>query len=133
MPKTISIGLIACALGAALAGAAFADADDKAAQTAQTTKTAKMKFWNLTGVDLTEVFMAPAGTEKFGDNQTKNDDDNHAEVDERLPLTDVTAGMYDVRIKDKDGRSCLVKNVEVKDTGPYSFSLEADQLTDCKT
>ena len=127
MSKTISVRLIACALGAALAGAALADADDKAA------KTAKMKFWNLTGVDLTEVFMAPAGTEKFGDNQTKNDDDNHAEADERLPLTDITSGMYDVRIKDKDGRSCLVKNVEVRDTGPYSFSLEADQLTDCKT
>ncbi|MBX9684288.1 MAG: hypothetical protein K2X41_10905 [Hyphomicrobium sp.] len=127
MSKTISVSLMACALGAALAGVALADADDKAA------KTAKMKFWNLTGVDLTEVFMAPAGTEKFGDNQTKNDDDNHAEADERLPLTDITSGMYDVRIKDKDGRSCLVKNVEVKDTGPYSFSLEADQLTDCKT
>lgn len=127
MSKTISVSLMACALGAALAGAALADADDKAA------KTAKMKFWNLTGVDLTEVFMAPAGTEKFGDNQTKNDDDNHAEADERLPLTDITSGMYDVRIKDKDGRSCLVKNVEVRDTGPYSFSLEADQLTDCKT
>lgn len=117
--------MMAFALAAALSNAALADDDDA--------KKAKMKFWNLTGVDLTELYMAPAGTETFGENQTKNDDNNQAEADERLPLTDVKAGNYDVRIKDADGRVCLVKNVEVKDSGPYSFSLEADQLTDCKT
>lgn len=103
------------------------DDDDKAA------KKSKMKFWNLTGEDLVELYLAPAGTDKFGDNQTKNDDNNQAEADERLPLIGVTPGKYDVRIKDKGGRTCLVKNVEVKDGGPYSFSLEADQLTDCKS
>ena len=103
------------------------DDDDKAA------KKSKMKFWNLTGEDLVELYLAPAGTDKFGDNQTKNDDNNQAEADERLPLTGITPGTYDVRIKDKAGRTCLVKNVEVKEGGPYSFSLEADQLTDCKT
>jgi hypothetical protein len=114
-----------CAVGAA---AAFADDDDDGKKA----KTAKMKFWNLTGVDLVELYLAPAGTDKFGPNQTKNDDDNKAESDERLALTGVTAGTYDVKLKDKNGRSCLVKNVEVKDSGPYSFSLEADQLIDCK-
>lgn len=104
---------------------AFAD-DDKAE------KNAKMKFWNLTGEDLVDLYMAPAGTDKFGPNQTANDDNNVAEKDERLPLTGVGAGTYDVKIKDKAGRTCVVKNVEVRDTGPYSFSLEADQLTDCK-
>ena len=117
--------MAACFTMMALTGTALADDDDE--------KKSKMKFWNLTGVDLTEISLAPAGTDKFGDNQTKNDDNNQAEADERLPLTDVTAGTYDVRIKDKDGRTCLVKNVEVKDSGPYSFSIEADQLTDCKT
>ena len=117
---------IACLMTAAVAGSAFAD-DDKAV------KKPKMKFWNLTGVDLTEVSLAPAGSDKFGDNQTKNDDNGGVESDERLPLTDVTAGKYDVRVKDKSGRTCLVKNIEVKDSGPYAFSLEADQLTDCKT
>lgn len=115
--------LVVCALGVT---AVFADDDGKKA------KKAKMKFWNLTGVDVVELYLAPAGSDKFGANQTKNDDDNTAESDERLPLTDVTAGKYDVKLKDKNGRSCLVKNVEVKDGGPYSFSLEADQLTDCK-
>ncbi len=120
---TLAVGMAAVMV----ASAAFADDDDKAA------KKAKMKFWNLTGVDITELQLAPAGSDKFGDNQTKNDDNNQAEADERLPLTDVTAGVYDVRLKDKDGRACLIKNVDVKDTGPYSFSIEADQLTNCKT
>ncbi len=106
---------------------AFADDDDDKAE-----KNAKMKFWNLTGEDLVDLYMAPAGTDKFGPNQTENDDNNVAERDERLPLKGITAGTYDVKIKDKAGRTCVIKNVEVRDTGPYSFSLEADQLTDCK-
>lgn len=118
--------MIACFLSLALAAPAFADDDDKAEVKS------KMKFWNLTGENLTELYLAPEGSDKFGDNQTKNDDNNVAEADERLPLTDVKAGVYDAKIKDKNGRTCLVKGVELRDTGPYSFSLEADQLTDCK-
>ena len=119
-----------CALAATLlvAGSAFADDDDD-----KGAKKSKMKFWNLTGVDLVEVVLAPTGTDKFSANQTLNDDNKSIETDERLPLVDIAAGTYDVRMKDKAGRSCLVKGVEVKDTGPYSFSLEADQLTDCKS
>ncbi len=118
--------MIACFLSLGLAAPAFADDDDKAEVKS------KMKFWNLTGEDLTELYLAPEGSDKFGDNQTKNDDNNVAEADERLALTDVKAGVYDAKIKDKNGRTCLVKGVELRDTGPYSFSLEADQLTDCK-
>jgi len=122
------------ATSAVLIWAAFAAVCAAAADDDETAKgkKPKMKFWNLTGVDLVELYLAPTGTDKFGENQTKNDDDGHAENDERLPLTGLSAGKYDVRLKDKNGRSCLVKNVEVKDAGPYSFSLEADQLTDCK-
>ena len=117
--------MIACFVCLGLAAPAFADDDDKAE-----TKS-KMKFWNLTGEDLTELYLAPVGSDKFGENQTKNDDNNVAEADERLPLTNVNAGVYDAKIKDKSGRTCLVKGVELRDTGPYSFSLEADQLKDC--
>jgi hypothetical protein len=119
--------LMTCLLSAVAATAAFADDDD-----AKSAKKSKMKFWNLTGVDLVEVVLAPAGTDKFGDNQTLNDDNKSIENDERLPLVGVAAGKYDVRVKDKAGRVCLVKDIEVKDSGPYSFSIEPEQLKDCK-
>jgi hypothetical protein len=119
--------MIACFMSLSLAIPAFADDDDKAEVKS------KMKFWNLTGEDLTELYLAPEGSDKFGANQTKNDEKSVAEADERLPLTDVKAGVYNVKIKVKSGRTCLVKGVELRDTGPYSFSLEADQLTDCST
>jgi hypothetical protein len=118
--------LAACFLTTIAAASAIAGDDDTAA------KKSKMKFWNLTGVELVEVVLAPAGTDKFGENQTLNDDNKSIENDERLPLTGLTAGKFDVRIKDKNGRVCLVKDVDVKDTGPYSFSIEPEQLADCK-
>lgn len=124
------IVLLSALLAASLTGSAFAADDDDDKKGA---KGPKMKFWNLTGVELVEVVLAPVGTDKFSANQAANDDDKAVETDERVKLVGITAGNYDVRVKDKSGRSCLVKNVEVKDTGPYSFSLEADQLTDCKT
>ncbi len=119
--------IAALALGFSVSAVLADDDDDKKS------KKPKMKFWNLTGADLTELSLAPAGTDKFGENQTKNDDNGLAENDERLPLTNVTAGKYDVRIKDKSGRTCLIKDVEVKDTGPYAFSIETEQLKDCKS
>ena len=125
MKRFVIFGVMVAALSAA-AIAGGDDDDDK------TSKKSKMKFWNLTGTDLVDLYLAPAGSGKFGENQTKNDDNNLSETDERLPLTGVAAGKYDVKTKDTGGRSCLVKNIEVKDSGPYSFSLEADQLTDCQ-
>jgi hypothetical protein len=122
--------LATCLISAALAGTALADDDDDKGTAG--VKKPKMKFWNLTGVELVEVVLAPVGTDKFSANQTLNDDDKSVETDERVALIDIAAGKYDVRVKDKAGRVCLVKDIEVKDSGPYSFSLEADQLTDCK-
>ena len=126
--------LATCLLASVLAGTAFADDDntDDDTDTAKGAKKSKMKFWNLTGVELVEVVLAPSGTDKFSPNQTNTGDEKSVGTDEREPLTGIDAGKYDVRIKDKAGRVCLIKNVEVKDSGPYSFSLEADQLTDCK-
>lgn len=119
--------LKAFVLLAAMGGTALADDDDDD----NAAKATKMKFWNLTGVDIVELYLAPAGTSEFGMDQTDNEDGGEIENDERLPLTEITAGLYDVKLKDENNRSCHVKDVEVRDTGPYSFSLEADQLTDC--
>jgi hypothetical protein len=39
-------------------------------------------------------------------------------------------GRYDVKLVDKMGRVCIVRNVEVKDGAV--FSIEERQLTDCR-
>ena len=77
--------------------------------------------------------MAPAGTTDWGPNQCLNDaEDKTVEADEKLPLKGVDAGLYDVKLTDVTGRSCLVKNVTVRATGKYAFSIAEKDLTDCK-
>ncbi len=66
----------------------------------------RLQFWNLTA--------------------------NTVEADEKLPLKGVDAGHYDVKLTDVTGRTCLVKNVTVRATGKYAFSIAEKDLTDCK-
>ena len=46
-------------------------------------------------------------------------------------LKDVIPGRYDVKVTDKKGRTCLVRNVEVVAGKPYAFSISEKDLTDC--
>ena len=92
----------------------------------------QMRFWNATSVEIDELYLAPTGTEKWGPNQTLNDKDKSVDADERLNLAGVEPGRYDVRLVDKAGRTCVVRNVELKSGGKYAFSLEDKELKDCK-
>ena len=93
----------------------------------------RLEFWNLTANTINELYMAPAGTTDWGPNQCLNDaEDKTVEADEKLPLKGVDAGLYDVKLTDVTGRSCLVKNVTVRATGKYAFSIAEKDLTDCK-
>ncbi len=91
-----------------------------------------LQFWNETGHEFTGVYLAPAGTSTFGPNQTANDPDHSVSADERLKITGVVPGRYDVRLVDKDGMNCVVRGVEVKGTGRVAFAIAEEQLTDCK-
>ena len=53
-----------------------------------------------------------------------------ASHDERLTITGISPGTYDVKLTDKIGRVCIVKDVEVKDAAV--FAIEEKQLTDCR-
>jgi len=88
------------------------------------------RFWNLTLYTVTSLQLSPTGKNSFGPDQCKNDKDGTVDHDERLRITGVTSGRYDVRLTDKIGRVCLVRNVEV--TEGKVFSIEEKQLTDCK-
>jgi hypothetical protein len=87
------------------------------------------RFWNLTRHTISEFHLAPAGTTNFGPNQCKNDKDGTVDPDERLRITGVTPGSYDAKLKDVSGRTCVVRNIEVK--AGEIFSIEEKELTSC--
>ena len=87
------------------------------------------RFWNLTRHTVSEFQLAPAGTTNWGPNQCKNDKDGTVDPDERLRITGVAPGSYDARLKDVSGRTCIVRNIEVK--AGEIFSIEEKELTSC--
>jgi hypothetical protein len=91
----------------------------------------RLRFWNLTSVTITKLLLAPAGTDKWGPNQCENDPDKSVETDERLTITGVEPGRYDVKLQDKDGRVCIVRDVEIQSGRPYAFSVADKDLTKC--
>ena len=82
------------------------------------------RFWNLTGETITHLYLAPTGTADWGPDQCRNDKDGSVDFDERLRITGVSSGHYDVRFTDKTGRSCVVKNVEVNAGKVFSIDKE---------
>jgi len=88
------------------------------------------RVWNLTSQTITNLQLAPAGTTTFGENQCLNDKDKSVEHDERLKVTNVAPGSYDVKVGYEDGKTCLVKGVTVE--AGKVFSIEDKDLTDCK-
>jgi hypothetical protein len=116
MMRTLLLGLFVLAL---LCGVATA-ADRKG-----------IRFWNLTTATIVKLQMSPAGKDTWGPDQCRNDKDGTVDHDERLRITGVEPGRHDVRVSYRDGRTCVVRNLEVKDGGV--FSIEDKDLTECAT
>ena len=87
------------------------------------------RLWNLTLYTLTSVQMSPAGQNVWGKNQCANDPDGTVDHNERLRITGIAGGRYDVKLADRIGRVCIVRDVEIKDG--QVFTIEEKQLTDC--
>jgi hypothetical protein len=83
------------------------------------------RFWNLTGETITHLSMAPTGTADWGPDQCRNDPDGSVDFDERLRITNVATGRYDVRLTGKTGQSCIVTGVEVKAGAVFAIDKEA--------
>ena len=95
-----------------------------------TAATAKdTRFWNLTANTITSLQLSPAGKNAWGPNQTDNDSDRSVDHDERLKITGVASGAYDVKLIDKSGRSCIVGNIQVKEGAV--FAIEEKDLKAC--
>jgi hypothetical protein len=90
---------------------------------------AQARFWNLTRNTITELHLAPAGTSNWGPDQCKNDKDGTVEADERLRITGVPSGSYDVKFTDATGRSCVVLGVTIK--AGAIFTIEEKDLKSC--
>src|SRR5215469_9808590 len=87
------------------------------------------RFWNLTQERISEFYLAPAGTTNWGPNQAKNDKDGVVDPDERLNITGVQSGSYDLKVTDLEGRTCMMKGVKVE-VGQI-FSVDEKDLTGC--
>jgi hypothetical protein len=87
------------------------------------------RFWNLTANTITSLQLSPAGRNEWGRNQADNDRDGTVDHDERLKITETPPGVYDVRLVDKTGRSCVVANIQVT-TGAV-FTIEEKDLKGC--
>ncbi len=88
-----------------------------------------IRFWNLTLHTITDLRISPAGQDAWGPNQCENDRDGTVDHDERLRITGIAPGRYDVKLVDRIGRVCTVRDIEVKDAAV--FTIEEKQLTDC--
>ena len=102
-----------------------------AAVSSSTLEAERLRFWNLTSGTISKLYLAPAGTNKWGPDQCKNDPDGAVDPDERLTITGIEPGRYDVKVIDKSGRTCIVPNVEIKGGRPYAFSIDERDLSAC--
>jgi hypothetical protein len=100
-----------------------------AGESAAQSKGKGIRLWNLTTETISSFQLSPSGKTEWGPNQTLNDKDKEVDHDERLRITDIAPGRYDVRFTDKIGRVCVVKDIEVKDGA--IFSIEEKELSDC--
>jgi hypothetical protein len=89
-----------------------------------------LRFWNLTRHTIAEFYLAPAGTTNWSDNQCKNDRYGTVDSDERLRITGISPGLYDAKLKDISGRTCLVRDIKIE-SGAV-FSIEERDLTSCE-
>ena len=88
-----------------------------------------IRFWNLTTATVSGFQLSLAGKDNWGPNQTLNDKDGEVDHDERLRITGVEPGRYDVRVRYRDKRQCVVRDIELK--ADAVFSIADKDLTDC--
>ncbi len=86
---------------------------------------------DLTANTITAFQISPAGQNEWGADQTANDRDHSVEHDERLKITGVKSGVYDVKFTDKAGRLCVVKDVVVSEGAV--FTIDEKSVKNCGT
>jgi hypothetical protein len=87
-------------------------------------------LYNLTtATTFTGVYLAPAGSDRWGRNQALNDKDKTVDPSERLSIKDVERGRFDAKLIDQKGRTCFRHDIDLsKDT---TFDIRDADLVDC--
>ena len=88
-----------------------------------------IQFWNLTTATVVNLQLSPVGKDIWGPNQTLHDKDKEVDHDERLRITGIEPGRYDLRIGYRNGRACFARDIEIK--GDAVFSIADKDLRDC--
>ena len=88
------------------------------------------QFWNLTRDTITSLQISPAGKNDWGQNQAENDSDKSVSPDERLKILGVKSGVYDVKFADQGGRTCIVRDVAVKEGKVFTIDEKAAKACD---
>lgn len=83
-----------------------------------------------TSTTLTGVYLAPGGTTNWGANETLNDKDHSLDFGERLRLTGITPGRYDVKLVTDKGKTCVRKGVDL--SHETSFEIRDGDLAGCR-
>ena len=94
-----------------------------------TAQAKETQFWNLTANTITKFQLSAPGKNDWGADQVVNDSDYSVDPDERLKITDVATGVYDVKFRDQSGRSCIVPNVAIKQGAV--FSIDEKSIKGC--
>ena len=87
------------------------------------------RFLNRTGQTIVKLQLAAVGSKAWGPDQCKNDDEGEVDHNERMTLVGVKSGRYDIKVADKSGRSCVAKNIELKEG--VQFVVRDTDLTEC--
>jgi hypothetical protein len=83
-----------------------------------------------TSTEFTSLSLAPANTQRWGKNQTLNDKDHSLEASERLAITGISHGRFDVRLTDSKGHTCLKRAVDL--TKETTFDIRDSDLATCR-
>lgn len=87
--------------------------------------------YNLTtSTDFVGVFLAPAGTVAWGANQALNDRDKALDPSERLAITGIARGLFDLKLQDRHGRICIKYGIDL--TTDSTFDIRDSDLADCR-
>lgn len=78
----------------------------------------------------TGVYLAPHSSGAWGANEALNDKDHVWDPGERLVIGDVSRGIFDLKVVDRNGRVCYKHAIDL--TKDKTFDIREDDLRDCK-